>query len=188
MVIRQIIQFFITYKYLAIFPIAVVEGPIITIISGFLVSRGRLELFPVLFVVFLGDVVSDLAYYFLGRGSRHMTKLLKFFHISDEKIQRLEKQFESSPWKTMIVAKMSYGLGSIFMIASGASRMSLKKFIEYIASLNFVRSSVLLSIGYYFGRAALHMGPTYLKYYTFAVIVLIPTSYYVYRKRFKRYL
>ena len=58
MTLREIIRFFIKYKYQAIFPIAVMEGPIISIISGFLVSRGRLSLLPALLVVFFGDVVS----------------------------------------------------------------------------------------------------------------------------------
>jgi len=182
MTLRQIIRFFIKYKYEAIFPVAVAEGPIITIISGFLVSRGDLSLFPSLLVVFLGDVFSDSAFYLAGKGGRHIIKYLKFLHISEERLERLENQFKSAPWKTMIVAKISYGLGTVFMIASGASRMSFKKFLEYILSLDFVRSSILLAIGFYFGRAAVHFGPKYLQYYIIAVIVLIPLGYLIYRK------
>ena len=125
-------QFFIKYKYQAIFPIAVIEGPIITIISGFLVSRGRLELIPALLVVYFGDVISDVGLHFIGRWGRNMIKYLKFLRISDERIQRLENQFKVSPWKTMIIGKVSYGLGSVFMIASGASKMSLRSFVEYV--------------------------------------------------------
>jgi membrane protein DedA with SNARE-associated domain len=179
--LRQIIRFFIKYKYEAIFPVAVLEGPIISIISGFLVSRGVLSLFPALLVVFFGDVVSDTAFYFLGRGGRHMIQYLRFLHISEERLEKLENQFSEAPWKTMIVAKISYGLGTIFMVASGASRMSWKKFLEYILSLNFFRSYILISIGFYFGKAALHLGPTYLQYYAIGVIVLIPLIYLVYR-------
>jgi len=180
--LRQIIRFFIKYKYEAIFPVAVLEGPIISIISGFLVSRGVLSLFPALLVVFFGDVVSDTAFYFLGRGGRHMIQYLRFLHISEERLEKLENQFSEAPWKTMIVAKISYGLGTIFMVASGASRMSWKKFLEYILSLNFFRSYILISIGFYFGRAALHLGPTYLQYYVIGVIILIPIGYMIYNQ------
>lgn len=188
MTLQTIMQFFIQYKYLAIFPIAVAEGPIITIVSGFLVSRGYFHLFPALLVVFLGDVVSDSIFYFLGKGGRYVIKYLKFVRISSERIQGLENQFESSPWKTMILAKVSYGLGAVFMIASGASRMPLRKFMKYILSLDFVRSSILLAIGYYFGRAALHLGPTYIKNYIMAVIILVPAVYFIYNKNFKKSL
>jgi membrane protein DedA with SNARE-associated domain len=185
MPVREIIRFFIKYKYQAIFPIAVAEGPIITMISGFLVSRGQLNLFPALMVVFLGDVVSDSVFYLLGRGGIHVIRYFKFRHISEERIQSLENQFKLSPWKTMLVAKVSYGLGSAFMVASGASRMSWKRFLEYMLSLDFIRSYLLLSIGFYFGRAALRVGPTYLKYYAIAVIILVPTIYIIYHKKFK---
>ncbi len=180
--LRQIIRFFIKYKYQAIFPVAFLEGPIISIVSGFLVSRGVLDLFPALMVVFLGDVASDLLFYFIGQGGRYIIKFLKFVHISEERLQRLENQFTVSPWRTMIIAKISYGLGALFMVASGASRMSWKKFLEYMLSLNFIRSYILISIGFYFGRAALHFGPTYLQYYVIGVIILIPVGYFVYNK------
>ena len=186
MTLRTFILFFIKYKYQAIFPIAVIEGPIITIISGFLVSRGILKLLPALLVVFMGDVISDSVFYFLGKGGRHMLEYeyLKFLHISEARLERIENQFGRAPWKTMILAKASYGLGTVFMIASGAARMSWRNFLQYILSLDFVRSSILLAIGFYFGKAALHLGPTALKYYATTVIILIPTIYIIYRRKF----
>jgi len=174
------------YKYAAIFPIAVAEGPIITIISGFLVSRGHLEFFPALLVVFLGDVISDSAFYLLGKGGRQAIQYVKFIHVSEEYLQKIENQFKLSPWKTMILAKVSYGLGTVFMVASGASRMKWSEFIEYIVSLDFVRSSLLLAIGFYFGKIFLRSGQTYLNYYIIAVIILVPLCYLVYRKFFKK--
>jgi len=186
MTLQAIIQFFIQYKYLAIFPIALTEGPIITIISGFLVSRGILQLFPALLIVFLGDIISDSVFYFIGKGGRYMVKYLKFERIPEERIAKLENQFKRAPWKTMILGKLSYGLGTVFMIASGASRMPLRNFLEYIFPLNLVRSSILLAIGYYFGRAALRSGPAALKYYALAVLILVPVGYFISRQEFKK--
>lgn len=186
MTLRQIIRFFVKYKYQAIFPIAVAEGPIITIISGFLVSRGILSLFPTLFIVYFADVISDSVYYLAGRGGRHMIKYLKFLRVSQKQLERLENQFASSPWKTMMLGKVSYGLGAIFMVASGASHISYRKFLEYVMSLNFVRSSILLAIGFYFGKAAVNIGPTYLIYYMTAVILLTPVIYIIYNRKFKK--
>ncbi len=185
MTLHQIIQFFAKYKYEAIFPVAVAEGPIITVICGFLTSRGSLDILPALMVVFSGDAISDFLFYIMGRGGRHVIQYLKFIHISDEKIQELENRFKLSPWRTMIIAKISYGLGSVFMVASGASKMSWKRFLEYTLSLDFIRSYILFSIGFYFGRIALRVGPTYLKYYATAVIILVPIGYFLYRKRLK---
>lgn len=184
--LRQIIQFFIRYKYEAIFPIAVAEGPIITIISGFLIARGSLDFFPSLLVVFLGDIISDSVFYFLGRGGRRAINRLKFLHISEERIQVIENQFKSSPWKTMLLGKISYGLGSVFMVAGGAARVPWENFIEYIVSLDLVRSSLLLAVGFYFGRAVLSIGPMYLKYYAISVIILVPLISVIYHKKIKK--
>ena len=115
-----------------------------------------------------------------------MIQYLKFLHISREQLLRLENHFATRPWKTMLLAKVSYGLGTVFMIASGASRMSFKKFLEYILGLNFVRSSILIAVGFYFGKVALHLGPTYLQYYVIAVIILIPLGYLVYNEKFRK--
>ncbi len=186
MILTPITEFFVHYTYVAILPAAIVEGPIVTVISGVLVSLGHLNLFAALFVVFLADVISDVAFYIIGRGGRRMMHRVLFVRISPEYIERLENQFHSSPWKTMIVAKISYGLGAMFMIASGASRMSWQKFLQYMLSLNLVRSIILLTIGFYFGRAALLIGPTYIRYYTIAVVVIIPTFYILYRKMLQK--
>ncbi len=181
MTTRLLIRFFIHYKYAAIFPLAVVEGPIITIISGFLVSRHALSFLPALFVVFLGDAVSDTVYYCLGRNGRNLIHKLKFLKISDERISKMEAQYARSPWKTMLLAKVSYGLGTVFMLSAGLSRMSLSMFFESAFVLNALRSLTLLSIGYYFGRLALRLGPTYLQYYVIAVVLVVPLSYLLFR-------
>ena len=182
--IGGIIQFFIKYKYYAIFPVAFVEGPIISIISGFLVSNGALSLLPALLVVFFGDFLSDFVFYLVGRGGRQAMRYVRFLHIHEDKLEILEKQYELHPWKTMIVAKASYGLGIAFMIASGAARVSYQKFLIYTGSLNFIRSIVLIAIGFYFGKAALLFGPTYLWYYGLSVLVLVPVILFLRKKYF----
>jgi membrane protein DedA with SNARE-associated domain len=40
----QVIGWLVHYKYVVLFPIMVVEGPIITVLAGFLASLGSLNL------------------------------------------------------------------------------------------------------------------------------------------------
>jgi membrane protein DedA with SNARE-associated domain len=183
MTMRMLIRFFIHYKYEAIFPIAVLEGPIITIISGFLVYRGILSFVGAFLVVFFGDAISDTVFYLIGRGGKKYVHKLKFLHITDEHVARVEAQYERSPWKTMIVAKVSYGLGIPFMLATGLSKMSTERFLFFMGVLNAIRSLLLLSIGYYFGRLALRMGPTYIGYYTVGIIILVPCIYLIIKRK-----
>ena len=78
---RHFLGFLIRYKYQVIFPIAVFEGPIITLICGFLLSLGYLSLIPTLIIVFLGDVISDTFLFGVGRYGRKIVEKIKFLHI-----------------------------------------------------------------------------------------------------------
>jgi membrane protein DedA with SNARE-associated domain len=178
---RQLFRFIIQYKYAIIFPIATLEGPIITLVSGFLVSLGVLSFIPTLLVVFAGDLISDSFYFWLGSRGRQFVQKIKFLRISDERLEKVEKHYEKHPGKTFLVSKASYGVGSLFLVAAGVSKMRYQKFLEYITPMNAVRSTILLLIGYYLGKAVRYSG-TYIAWYTAAVIVLLPLGYYIMRK------
>jgi membrane protein DedA with SNARE-associated domain len=164
-----------------IFPIATLEGPIITMVSGFLISLGILSFIPTLLVVFVGDLISDSFYFWLGSRGRRFVERIKFLHLSPTRLEKVEQHFEKYPGKTFAISKASYGVGSLFLIAAGISKMTYQKFLEYITPLNAIRSTVLLLIGYYLGRAVRHSG-TYLEYYTLGVIIILPIGYYIIRK------
>jgi membrane protein DedA with SNARE-associated domain len=178
---RQLFRFLIKYKYAVIFPIATLEGPVITLVSGFLVSLGILSFIPTFLVVFAGDIISDSFYYALGRRGRRFVERIKFLHLSPARLEKVEKHFEKHPGKTFMVSKVSYGVGSLFLVAAGISKMSYQKFLEYITPMNAVRSCALLLIGYYLGKAVRYSG-TYLAYYTIGVLILLPVGYYIIKK------
>lgn len=161
-----------------IFPIATAEGPIITLVSGFLISLGILSPIPTFLVVFAGDLISDSFYFKLGSRGRKFVEGIKFLHITEARLEKVERHFEKHPGKTLLVSKASYGVGSLFLIAAGASKMAYQKFLEYITPMNAVRSTALLVIGYFLGRAVRYSG-TYIEYYTLGVIILLPIGYYI---------
>ena len=178
---RQLFRFLIQYKYAVIFPIATLEGPVITLVSGFLISLGILHFIPTFLVVFSGDMISDSFYYALGKRGRRFVERIRFLNISESRLEKVERHFKEHPGKTFIVSKVSYGVGSLFLMAAGASKMAYQKFLEYVTPLNAMRSAILLLIGYSLGRAVRYSG-VYLAYYTLGVIVLLPIGYYIIKK------
>ena len=177
---RQLFRFLIQYKYALIFPVATLEGPIITLVSGFLISLGILSFVPTFLVVFAGDLISDSFYFWLGSRGRDFVQRIRFLHITPARLERVERHYEKHPGKTLLVSKASYGIGSLFLIAAGVSKMAYQKFLEYITPMNAVRSATLLLIGYFLGKAVRYSG-VYLAWYTIAVIILLPTGYYMIR-------
>lgn len=154
------------------------EGPIITLVSGFLISIGILSPIPTFLVVFAGDLISDSFYFALGARGRKFVERIKFLHITEARLEKVEQHFEKYPGKTFLVSKASYGIGSLFLIAAGASHMAYRKFLEYITPMNAVRSTALLVIGYFLGRAVRYSG-TYIELYTIGVLILLPIGYYI---------
>lgn len=178
---QEVLDFLVLYRYAIIFPLAIAEGPLTTVLGGVLVSLGCLDFAPVLAIVIAGDIIADIVYYFLGRSGRDIIHKIKFIKIPEERIKHLEDHYINHPWKTMIVGKLSYGLGAIFLVASGAARMPFRKFMELIASLTIIKSSLLLLAGYYFGKASIYL-TGYLRYYSLAIVSVLIIGYIVFKK------
>ena len=65
--VNQIFGLLYTYSYLVLFPLVVIEGPVVTIITGFLVSLGFMDFIPAYFTIMAGDLTGDVLYYSAGR-------------------------------------------------------------------------------------------------------------------------
>lgn len=142
------------YKYWVIFPIAVIEGPIITIISGFLVNSGVLSGILAYSILVVADVLGDTVYYFTGRfwrSSNWVKRLMGFFGYDENTEVFLEEHFRKHKFKTFLIGKFTHGIGGMIEIASGIAGISFWQylFISFVTTLP--KSLVLITIGYYAG-------------------------------------
>lgn len=181
--LQGIIAWIIQYKYAVMLPIAVVEGPIVTVLGGFLSAHGILNAYIVYGVSLLGDIIGDLLYYALGRWGREtfLMKWASFVGVTKERIKKLELHFEQHSGKTLILGKISHGIGSVVLIAAGASKMPVGKFVWYNLVSSLPKSLAFILIGYYFGEAYKRIS-AYIDYTalgTFVVAVLIALIYYL---------
>jgi membrane protein DedA with SNARE-associated domain len=153
--LETVIQILQSYGLLLLFPIAVVEGPIATIIAGYLASRGYFNIYAVYFVVVLADLVGDTIWYLLGRFG-HRLILMRWgprFGVSEERLAALEKHFQVRGGRTLLIGKLSHAAGFMILLAAGASRMSFGTFIWYNILGTIPKSLFFLIIGYTFGYA-----------------------------------
>lgn len=151
----QIIPWLEHYKYFAIFPLAFFEGPIITIIVGFLSSLGYINIFFAYLVIVAGDLASDLMYFWLGNkgGSKFIAKWGRYFGIAQQHAESLKKYFDKHGGKMLFLGKISHGIGTAFLVAAGLAKMPFIKFFFYNSLATLLKSFVLILIGYYFGYA-----------------------------------
>jgi len=158
--LSETIAWLIHYKYAVILPIAVVEGPIVTIIGGFLAAHGFLNVYIVYLIVVIGDLMGDTLYYLLGRWSRRpfLINWGRFFGITQERLTKLERHYEKHSGKTLIFGKISHGIGSGILIAAGVAKMPIRDFLWFNFLGTLPKSLLLLIIGYYFGQAYRQIG------------------------------
>lgn len=151
----QIIELLIQYKYYILFPIMIIEGPIATVIAGFIVSIGVMNFIITYFVVIIGDTTGDIIYYIIGRWGREnfLERWGKYIGFPIEKVIPIEKHFEKYGTKTLFIGKMAQGIGGIFLIAAGLVRMPFLKFVSANLLATFAKSFGLLLLGYFFGQS-----------------------------------
>ncbi len=150
----SIISLIRTYGYEIIFPLSIVEGPIVAVLSGFIASLGRLNIFFVFLVLLAGDIVGDTIHYVIGRWGRHnfIKKWGKYIGVTEEKIQALEKYFEKHNWKILAFGK-TQPIGSAILISAGLAGMPYWSYIWYNILSTIPKIFILEMIGYYFGDA-----------------------------------
>ncbi len=151
--LEQVVQLLILYKYLILFPIAVLEGPIIAVIAGFLITTGHLKFLPVFLIVLAGDIVGDVLYYTIGRygGRPFIRRWGHYIGLHAERLASVEDHFHKHPKKTLFFGK-TQSWGSLILVAAGVSHMPLGLFAWVNLVSSIPKTILFISLGYYFGR------------------------------------
>jgi membrane protein DedA with SNARE-associated domain len=146
----------LTYRYPIAYPLAILEGPVVMIISGFLVHLGFFDFWPIYLVLIAGDLTGDVAWYFVGReGGRPLVeKYGHWLNIKSENVERAESFFQKHQTKILVLSKLTTGFGFAVatLIAAGAAKVPFKKYITINFFGEFVWAGFLFAIGYFFGN------------------------------------
>ena len=155
-----------------VFPIAIAEGPIISVLSGFLVGGGVFNAYIAFIVLLVGDIVGDSIYYAIGYygGKKVIPKFGHRVKITEEKIALLENRFNKNDWKLLLFAK-TQAIGSIILMTSGLVKMSFSRFVFFNTIGSIPKIILFMIIGFYFGRAYLIIN-TYLGYFALVWLLL----------------
>lgn len=148
--VSQIYSLLSQYGYLILFPIEVIEGPIVTVLSGLLVSLGIFNFFIAYFVVLAGDLTGDVIYYLMGRW------WLKSF--AKKKFGKLEKVFVKHRGKILFLGKLASVIGPATMIVAGAIEIPFGEFMYINTLSSLFKSFLLILVGYYLGGVLFRIG------------------------------
>lgn len=141
-------------------PLSILEGPVVTVLAGWLSSLGLLDLRAVLGVAVLGDVLGDLLLYGLGRRvlpllSRGWRRRLG---LSAGRMAQLVRHFRDRGPRTLVLAKLTHSVGAPVLVAAGMARMPVLPFMLANLFAAVPKTLLLVGLGWTFGAAWAEVG------------------------------
>ncbi len=142
--------------YGLIFILTLVEGPIISLICGFLLKAGALYFIPAYLCVMTGDLSGDVIWYFLGRrwGYSFINRFGRYFSINIKKVETVQKVFSKYHDSILFVSKLTTGLGfaPVVLFTAGLSKVPFRRYMALNGFGQIFWTGGLLLIGFGLGN------------------------------------
>lgn len=154
---EMLLQYFIQYHYLVIFFGTFIEGEVVLIAGGFLVSEGHLNFSVLVLIATIAAIIGDNFFFWLGRsqrlGSRHpwANRFLNF--IGDHRLFKGEEFVRRHGGKSVFLIRFFYGLRFAGAMTAGYLGMGFARFFFFNLTGSFAWALVLCWIGYLFGQS-----------------------------------
>ncbi len=157
MTLDTIVHLVLQYRYAIIFPLAIIEGPIIMMLSGILLRLDYVSFYPVYLTLMAGDLCADVLWYGVGYHGGHplVRKYGHFVGIDEDLVSKTEEAFHRHQNKILFLSKitMGFGFALVILITAGIARIPFRKYLAFNAIGQLVWTGVLIALGYFFGGA-----------------------------------
>ena len=179
----------LAYRYFILFPLAMIEGPIVAFAAGVLVSLDYLAMIPTFTILILGDVIPDMAYYLFGEfgmNTRFMEKYMERNSKAATHLESYEKLWHEAPAKMMFMSKLAYGLSTLLLVSAGMVKVPIGKFFRLALVVTLFQYGILFFLGYHFGGA--FAADRYFSYVGYAVasLVILFIALFIIMKRYAK--
>ena len=137
-------------------PLAVLEGPVVTVLAGWLASLGVMSLTRVFVIVVLADLVGDTILYLIGRFALMAmpARWRVFLKVTPRHLVDLRRNFRTKGPHILLFGKLTHAAGFAVLMAAGAGRMRFGDFLIYNLLATLPKSATFLALGYLVGSAA----------------------------------
>lgn len=141
------------YGILVLAPLALIEGPVATLVAAYMASRGMLSLSGVLIIVILADVIGDSLLYAIGRNAltRLSPGLRARLGITPLRVAQCGALFDRRGVWVLVFGKLTHISGFAILIAAGASRMPFAVFMLTNLVATIPKTLTLIALGYFLG-------------------------------------
>lgn len=141
------------YGYVALLPLAAVEGPAVTVFAAFLAAQGLLDLAAVYAIVVTGDLLGDVMYYAVGRWL--LRGLVEHFGPRATRLRQrvwlLAPRIRARAGTMLLFGKLTHSAGFVVLLAAGAAHVPMRRFLLFNLLGTLPKSLLLVMLGYWFG-------------------------------------
>ncbi|MFN4100994.1 MAG: DedA family protein [Pararhodobacter sp.] len=135
--------------------LALVEGPIVSVIGGSLAGAGVLSLWALLAVVIAGDLLGDIVLYAVGRrGGRLLPEGLRerLLQQNPDLQARLRREVEDHGARLLVLGKLTHAAGFAVLLAAGAARYPFGRFLIVSLLVTALKCALLVALGWWLGE------------------------------------
>lgn len=148
MLLENVIE---TYGYWALLLGTVLEGETVVVIAGFLAHQGYLQLKFVILFSFLGSLLGDQFYFYIGR--RKGRNFLEKKPTWKRKTNRIQLLIEKHQNLLMLGFRFLYGFRTITPFVIGMSNIKIIKFAILNAISALIWAISISTAGFMFGKS-----------------------------------
>jgi membrane protein DedA with SNARE-associated domain len=164
--------------------LALIPSEIILPFSGFVASRGTMNIVLVIATVGIGAYLGSLPFYFIGLwGDDFVEKFLKkygkYLFISQDDLEKGYKAFEKHGNKIVFFGRFIPLIRSVISFPAGAARMKFSIFSIYTILGSLLYATALCLGGYYMGENW-QIIASYINQYENIVLALLSIAILIY--------
>lgn len=136
-------------------PIAVLEGPIVTVISSWLAQQGLFDLPRLIAVLVVADLVGDAILYAVGRWGLHRLPAhwLRRIGLREGRIRLMSRRFDHQGGRILAFGKLTHAAGAAVLVAAGLARMPFGAFLFFNTLATIPKTLAFVALGYLIGHA-----------------------------------
>jgi membrane protein DedA with SNARE-associated domain len=143
-------SFLIAHGSALILPLSVIEGPVVSVLTGFLAAQGYFDWYWALALLVCGDLVGDAIYYWIGRrGGTPIAGFGRWLGVRACVTPDLQRRLRENAAKMLVIGKWTHSLGCVVLVGSGMLRLPLPRFLLVNLLATVPKSAVLFGFGYF---------------------------------------
>jgi len=176
--------FFMMFLESSFFPF---PSEVAMIPAGYLASTGKMNLFVAIFAGTAGSLFGALFNYYLAIrfGRDFLIKYGKYFFISEETIEKVERFFKNHGHISTFSGRLIPAVRQYISFPAGLARMDLKEFSFYTVLGAGLWSTILALIGYFVGKNET-LAHQYTRQISIILIILMAIIIFFYIKKQKQ--